>query len=170
MYRRLFGTNTGDGVVNLVEKLIEPIKNRVYIKGRAGTGKSVFMKKVLTKCKEYGINTEVYHCSFDPNSIDMLIIRDLDYCLFDSTPPHEFFPKQDSDQTIDLYELTVEPGTDEQFKDEINIVTERYKERMKKGVDELRKIKELEYIDQSELHRLSDEQFEIVIEKLLEQI
>src|SRR5699024_3299016 len=53
-YTRLFGTNTADGVVNVVPQLITGIKNVYYIKGRAGTGKSVFMKKVAAACADHG--------------------------------------------------------------------------------------------------------------------
>src|SRR5699024_7741033 len=63
VYERLFGTNTADGVANVVEQLIDPIKNRVFIKGRAGTGKSYFMRKVLEACLEHGLDVEMYRCS-----------------------------------------------------------------------------------------------------------
>lgn len=166
-YERLFGTNTTDGAINVVEHLIKNIKNRVYIKGRAGTGKSVFMRKVLDECQKYKLDVEVYYCSFDPSSIDMLIIRDLNYCLFDSTPPHEFFPEYEYDVVIDLYELSVDPGTDEQFKDEINRVTSDYKAELKKGMKELKKIKEVDYLDKLQLKRLNKEQYNNIITKLL---
>src|SRR5699024_7361779 len=96
VHERLFGTNTPDGKVNHVSALIAPFQNVYYVKGRAGTGKSVFMKEILNACKSYGYDIEMYRCSFDPSSVDMIIVRDLDFCVFDSTPPHEFFP--DSDQ------------------------------------------------------------------------
>lgn len=150
VYERLFGTNTPDGVTNHVKTLIEPIKHRVYIKGRAGTGKSVFMRNVLRACKRYGFDVELYRCSFDPNSIDMLIIRDLDYCLFDSTPPHEFFPTRDSDEVIDLYEEAVASGTDEKYASKIAQLTNAYKAEMKKGLNKLKETKRLD--DQREAY------------------
>lgn len=138
---RLFGTNTIDGVVNEVEQLIAPLESRFFIKGRAGTGKSVLMKKVVEQSKRYGYDTEVYRCSFDPNSIDMVIIRELGYCLFDSTAPHEFFPSRKTDQVIDLYERTVKDGTDEKYAKQIKRVTEAYKAEVKQGLNCLKEIK-----------------------------
>lgn len=149
IYERLFGTNTPDGVVNHVEHLIEPVKNRIFIKGRAGTGKSVFMKRVLEACKQYGLDVELYRCSFDPNSIDMILIRELDYCLFDSTSPHEFFPTRDNDVIIDLYQEAVTPGTDEKYAQEINRLTKHYKEKMKKGIKKLQATKEIELLKEA---------------------
>lgn len=144
VYERLFGTNTMDGVVNEVEQLIAPMQHRIFIKGRAGTGKSVLMKKVVEQSKLYGYDTEIYRCSFDPNSVDMVIIRSLGYCLFDSTAPHEFFPSRQSDQVIDLYQRTVTAGTDERYAEKIQRITQAYKAEMKKGIEFLQKMKAYE--------------------------
>src|SRR5699024_3461618 len=137
-YTRLFGTNTADGVVNVVPQLITEIKNVYYIKGRAGTGKSVFMKKVAAACADHGFDVELYYCSFDPNSVDMVLVRDMDFCIFDSTDPHEFFPQKDSDIIVDLYDEFVAAGTDEKFAAEINDVHMRYKSCMKQGIHYLK--------------------------------
>ncbi len=133
-FHRLFGTNTADGVVNVVPHLIENIKDVYYIKGRAGTGKSVFMKKIANACLDHGFDVEMYYCSFDPGSIDMVLVRELDFCIFDSTDPHEFFPQRDGEKVIDMYENFVAPGTDETYATEIDDVHKRYKSCMKKGV------------------------------------
>lgn len=137
VYERLFGTNTPDGAVNVVSEIIEPIKNVTFIKGRAGTGKSTFMKKIADACINRGMNIEQYRCSFDPNGIDMVIVRDLDFCIFDSTDPHEFFPRNERDQVVDLFEETVAPGTEEIFADQIRELTSHYKSYMKKGLQYL---------------------------------
>lgn len=143
---RLFGTNTSDGIVNHLQEIIDTVENRVFIKGRAGTGKSVFMKKILAECVKYGFDAEIYHCSFDPESIDMLIIRDLDYCLFDSTAPHELFPSRSSDVIMDLYEKAVTPLTDEKYATEINELMSKYKREMHQGLALLKNTKETEAI------------------------
>ncbi len=137
IYRRLFGTNTADGAVNTIDNLTRPLKARYYLKGRAGTGKSHFMKKVMKKSLDYGFDIELYHCSFDPNSVDMVLVPELNFCIFDSTDPHEKMPERAGDIVIDLYEKTVTPGTDEKFADEIDNVTRHYKSYMKKGMEQL---------------------------------
>src|SRR5699024_8141574 len=63
IFERLFGTNTPDGIVNTVESLLEPIEEIIFILGRAGTGKSYLMNKVLDKCIAYSMDVEVYRCS-----------------------------------------------------------------------------------------------------------
>ncbi|MFB4167801.1 hypothetical protein [Virgibacillus sp. JSM 102003] len=136
-FHRLFGTNTVDGVVNVVPHLKENIANVFFIKGRAGTGKSTFMKKITKACVEHGYDVEMYHCSFDPNSIDMVLVRELDVCIFDSTDPHEFFPEREGEEVVDLYEELVAPGTDERFEVEINELNNTYKSYMKQGIQYL---------------------------------
>ncbi|GAA0446760.1 PRK06851 family protein [Lentibacillus halophilus] len=133
-YHRLFGTNTADGVVNVVPHLIENIPHVYYIKGRAGTGKSVFMKRIANACLDHGLDVELYYCSFDPESIDMVLVRALDFCIFDSTDPHEFFPERHGETIIDMYEKFVAPGTDEAYADEIHDVYAQYKSCMKQGM------------------------------------
>ncbi|WP_234028532.1 hypothetical protein [Lentibacillus sp. Marseille-P4043] len=162
IYRRLFGTNTSDGVVNVVPEIVETIANVYFIKGRAGTGKSIFMKKIAKACTDLGLDIELYHCSFDPNSIDMVLVRELDFCIFDSTDPHEFFPQRDGDQIIDLYEKLVAPGTDEKYAEEINKTNSTYKSYMKQGIENLKKAgsyrKQIESAytqpDEKELHKI----------------
>ncbi|MEW9676010.1 hypothetical protein ABRT01_07480 [Lentibacillus sp. L22] len=135
---RLFGTNTPDGAVNVVPELIKDIANVCYIKGRAGTGKSTFMKKIVSACTAKGLDVELYRCSFDPSGLDMVIVRDLDFCIFDSTDPHEYFPQRKDDQVLDLYDETVTPGTDEKFAVQIKKLTAEYKSYMKQGIKKLK--------------------------------
>lgn len=137
-YKRLFGTNTPQGAVNVVPELIQSISSVYYLKGRAGTGKSTFMRRIASACKNYGLDMERYYCSFDPKSIDMVYVPSLDVAIFDSTDPHEFFPSREGEVIIDLYEEAVTPGTDEKYADEIKETTKRYKAHMKEGIQHLK--------------------------------
>lgn len=167
LYKRFFGTNTADGVVNEVPDLIGEMKQVYYIKGRAGTGKSTFMKKIVKACVAYGFDTEVYHCSFDPNSLDMVLVRGLDFCIFDSTDPHEFFPTRDGETIIDLYKETVTPGTDERFQNQIESINSHYKSYMKKGIQDLREARK--YLEKNELlFNYTDKDIEKAYELMME--
>lgn len=170
VYERLFGTNTPDGIINHVEQLISPIQNRIFIKGRAGTGKSVLMKKILAESIAYGIDVELYRCSFDPTSIDMLIIRDLDFCIFDSTSPHEFFPTRKNDIILDLYTKTVNQGTDEIYANEITSLTTRYKDKMKKGIQKLQATKKFEQLIESYWLQIENKQLEEIFNEVMKEI
>jgi len=118
-FKRMFGTNTSDGVVNVVPEITDEIANVYYIKGRAGTGKSTFMKKIAEACENNGFDVEKYYCSFDPDSVDMVLVPELDFCILDSTDPHEFNPNRDGEFIVDLYDEAVTPGTDEKYAADI---------------------------------------------------
>src|SRR5699024_554917 len=139
--KRLFGTNTPEGSLNVVPSIIDSFPVVHHVKGRAGTGKSFFMNTVADACIQLGYDIEQYMCSFDPESTDMIIVPELNICLFDSTNPHEFTPKGD-DVVIDLYEETVEPGIDERYKDSIKDTTTKYKSYMRRGNEYLKQARQ----------------------------
>src|SRR5690606_35875573 len=61
----------------------------------------------------------------------------------DSTSPHEYFPETAEDEVIDMYELCVEPGTDEKYAEDIADVASRYKAKMKEATGFLAQAKAL---------------------------
>jgi len=166
VYRRFFGTTTAAGPENKLADIIKDISHRVYIKGRAGTGKSFFMKKVADACEENGLTVERYHCSFDPDSIDMVLVPELDFCIFDSTAPHELFPERDGDSIIDLYEHTVMKGTDEKYANEIHNITKKYQDLLKEGVRHLKKAEQYQAEIEYEYTDVTDEMINNITKKV----
>ncbi|WP_160724489.1 PRK06851 family protein [Bacillus sp. USDA818B3_A] len=140
---RYLGAATPNGAVDFVPNLTEDIQKRYFIKGRPGSGKSTMLKKIAAAAEERGIDVEIYHCGFDPHSLDMVICRELGIAIFDSTAPHEYFPSRDGDEIIDMYEILIEPGTDELFADFIKNIAERYKNKMTEATSYLAKAKSL---------------------------
>ncbi len=140
---RFLGAATPQGAVDFVPNLTEGIEKRYFIKGRPGSGKSTLLKKLAAAAEARGIDTEVYHCGFDPNSLDMVIFRELGIAIFDSTAPHEYFPSRAGDEIIDMYELLITPGTDEIYEDKIKPIAASYKGKMKEATSYLARAKEL---------------------------
>jgi hypothetical protein len=140
---RFLGAATPKGAVDFIQNLTEDIENRYFIKGRAGSGKSTMLKKLVAAGEEKGFDVEVYHCGFDPNSLDMVILREKGIAIFDSTAPHEYFPDRDSDVIIDMYERCITEGTDEKYADDIARTTKSYKDKMKEAISHLAEAKEL---------------------------
>nr|WP_245350095.1 PRK06851 family protein [Cytobacillus eiseniae] len=138
---RFLGAATPNGAVDFVPNLTEDLPKRYFIKGRAGTGKSTMLKKLADEAEKRGFDIEIYHCGFDPHSLDMLIIRELGLAIFDSTSPHEYFPTRAGDEIIDTYEMIVSPGTDEIFAEQIKEVSAQYKEKMKEAISYLAQAK-----------------------------
>nr|WP_263324079.1 PRK06851 family protein [Neobacillus sp. Marseille-Q6967] len=140
---RFLGAATPVGAVDYVPNLTEDIPKRYFIKGRPGSGKSTMLKKIAAAAEAKGFDTEVYHCGFDPNSLDMVILRELGIAIFDSTAPHEYFPSRAGDEIIDMYEQLISPGTDEIYADKIEPIAAAYKEKMKEAISYLTKAKEI---------------------------
>lgn len=140
---RFFGGATPKGAVDFVQNLTEDISKRYFIKGRPGSGKSTMLKKIAAEAERRGFDVEVYHCGFDPDSLDMVVIRELSTVIFDSTSPHEYYPDRDSDEIIDMYALTIKEGTDEKYKEELDSIIASYKEKVNKGTQYLAKAKSL---------------------------
>lgn len=164
--RRFLGAATPAGAVDFVDNITAGLTRRFFLKGRAGTGKSTILKKIVAKAEELNYSAEVYHCGFDPGSLDMVIVRELGWAVFDSTKPHEYFPERLGDEVIDMYELTVAPGTDETFADDIAKIEAAYRANMDDGKkylieakqyqDELERINE-QFTDYTQLDRMYNE-------------
>lgn len=138
---RFLGAATPKGAVDFVPNLTEDIAKRYFIKGRPGSGKSTMLKKIAQAGRMRGFDVEIYHCGFDPDSIDMVIVRELSIAIFDSTAPHEYFPSREGDEILDLYGDIIEAGTDEVFADKIDEVSKLYKGCMKAATSYLAEAK-----------------------------
>jgi len=93
--RRLFpGGNTSKGFFSYYDNIVEKNANRIFIlKGGPGTGKSSLMKSIAKDMLERGFDVEFHHCSSDNNSIDGIVIPELNVAMIDGTAPHIVDPK-----------------------------------------------------------------------------
>lgn len=132
-----FGAATPSGAFDFIQDLTAPLERRIFIKGRPGSGKSTLLKKLATAAEQRGVEVQVFHCGFDPNSLDMLIFPTLSTAIFDSTAPHEYFPNRNGDEVLDMYARTIAPGTDEAYADEFAEIKARYSAKMKEAIGHL---------------------------------
>jgi hypothetical protein len=134
---RFFGGSTPYGPKDYVENITDKLTTRYFIKGRPGSGKSTMLKKLLESAKTQGIDVEVYHCGFDPDSLDMLLFPELSLCIFDSTSPHEYYPSREGDKVVDMYTELIKEGTDKLYAEELTNIVARYKSHTKRGTAHL---------------------------------
>lgn len=167
---RFLGAATPEGAVDFIQNLTSDVDKRFFIKGRAGSGKSTMLKKIAAAGEQKGFDVEVYHCGFDPNSLDMVIFREKGIAIFDSTAPHEYFPDRSTDEIVDMYERCISPGTDEKYADEISKTTKAYKDKMKEAILYLAEAKQLRdqleayYVDAMDFSKIESIQSRILDE------
>ena len=157
---RFFGASTPTGPVDYIQDLTESLHKRYFIKGRPGTGKSTLLKQIAQTCESLGYDIEIYHCAFDPESLDMILIPELSLCFFDSTAPHEYFPSLESDEEIDMYAALITPGTDEKYEAKLSEIATRYKETVAKGTEALKEAKRLH--DELEKYYIQAVNFDLI--------
>lgn len=147
---RFLGAATPSGAVDFVPDLTRGL-TRFFLKGRPGSGKSTLLRKVAAEAAGRGFDAEVYRCGFDPDSLDMVIVRDLGFAIFDSTAPHEYHPERDGDSIIDTYEACIRPGTDENRAADIAPLAARYKTCMKEAIGHLARARS-QYEKMAQIH------------------
>lgn len=144
VHRHLFlGATTPEGPVNSIDNLTESVKNRVIIKGRAGSGKSTILNKIVQEATRRGVSAEIFQCGFDPTSLDMVILPDLDYAILDGTPPHPIEPSREGDRVLDIYALCFEQDVDHMYKKELEEIVARYKRETSTAIKLIKEAKEV---------------------------
>jgi len=129
---RFFGASTPSGLVDFIPELTAGLR-RILIKGRPGSGKSTLMRAVLAKAVELGYDADVYYCSLDPKSLDMVVIPELNFCIFDATAPHEYEPSFAADEVVDTYKEFIKPGTDERWATVIMAIEAKYNNQIRQA-------------------------------------
>lgn len=87
------GGNTRAGFVGFYNQLTQIDSCNLYIlKGGPGTGKSTFIKKVISELDNTGYAMDIVHCSGDPDSLDGVICPKAGVIVIDGTAPHALEP------------------------------------------------------------------------------
>ncbi|WP_408954448.1 PRK06851 family protein [Natroniella sp. ANB-PHB2] len=161
--RHLFGSAfTAQGTVNYFDNITQDMEYRYIIKGRAGTGKSTLVKKVGQAARERGFNICYCHCSFDPDSIDLLMIDELKVALLDGTAPHVVDPAYKGDQIVNMLEC-VDPRIIKNNKRSIANTKRRYQIVIDKARDMIKQAKFLH--DELEEYYIEAMDFDAVEER-----
>jgi DNA replication protein DnaC len=138
---RFAGAATPQGQICFYKELTEGIKNRYIVKGRPGTGKSTMEKKIAKAALEAGYDVEFYHCAFDPNSVDMIIIPELSFAILDGTAPHVLDPGP-NDKLVDMF-TCIDTNIVHEEEDPIQAIQREYADEMRKAKAVYNRIKDL---------------------------
>lgn len=89
--RYFASANTVGGFVSYYDDVFGDCRSVYIIKGGSGTGKSRLIKEVGERAEKLGRAVEYFHCSFDPSSVDGIIINGKT-AIVDGTSPHIYDP------------------------------------------------------------------------------
>lgn len=123
---RLLGTLTPAGARDTVQSITQNLEKRLFIKGYPGTGKSSMMKKLANEALSRGFDVQLVWCGLDSHSIDMVILPELEFCIFDSTEPHVYFPDK-SRGGDEIFDIAKHCHPTEVEKNNIKLIVEKYK-------------------------------------------
>ncbi len=112
--RKLFpGSNSAYGFHSFYDEIIDDDAARIFvIKGGPGVGKSTFMSSIGEKLWKMGYDLELHCCSSDNDSLDGIVIPQLDIACIDGTAPHIVDPKNPGvvDEIVHLGDYWNEEG------------------------------------------------------------
>gem|GEM_PF-389079 len=92
--RHLFATAiTPEGIITgNVETLLYDVERIYTISGEPGSGVSRMLERVASFAAAKGLFTEIYHCPFNPDNYDLVIIPEIKVAVMNVEPPHTFDP------------------------------------------------------------------------------
>jgi chloramphenicol 3-O-phosphotransferase len=141
--RHLFaGALTPEGTTNYIENLTEDCERRFILRGAPGSGKSTLIAKAAQEAVKKGFSIELFHCAFDPNSVDMVVIPYLRTAVLDGSPPHLIEPRRPGDRVIDLMEFA-DKAVLEQQQAELAEKQRQFEEAVQAAVGEIAEAKRL---------------------------
>ncbi|PKM80173.1 MAG: hypothetical protein CVU89_14935 [Firmicutes bacterium HGW-Firmicutes-14] len=91
--RRLFATAiTPDGSMNYLDTVFRNVAKLFVIKGEPGSGKASLLGRIADRTGLLCLDRELYHCSFRPQNIDIVVIPQLATAVANLSAPIDFDP------------------------------------------------------------------------------
>lgn len=96
---------TPDGVKHFIESLLCGIEKLYLIKGLPGSGRSCLVETIAREAQLRGLDTEVYHCAFEPQRVDLVIIPEAKSAVLKDAGEVGFKPETVKGLTINAVDL-----------------------------------------------------------------
>src|SRR5699024_11855615 len=108
--------------------------------GSPRIGKSYFMKQVMNEVTNKGYDIEVYRCPFNSDCIDMVIIREMNYCIVACRLNESH---KEKDHVIVLQEIVSNDAHSEEDKNLFKQLNEKFNDIYTLGLTELSKLQNI---------------------------
>jgi len=168
--RHLFASAiTPGGFKNYIDTLIKPGMKVYALEGEPGTGVKEIIGRAAQTAFEMGMFTEQFHCPFEPEKLDMVIIHDIDTVIINTSRPFHYdiacMDNLNLKETINLNQCVKEDALS-QYKPELEGAKARFYSLIDKAVEYLSKAKALH--DTMEKYYVSSMDFDKISKKRLE--
>ncbi len=141
---RYLGAATPEGPVDFIPLITDEMTKRIFLKGNSGSGKSTMLKKIARAAQDFGFDIEIYHCGFDPTSLDMVLLPELEIALFDATAPHAHDPNRFGDEELNLSEKCMKQPLSKPDSEKIDRLKFDYRGNVKTATAHLKALKKLQ--------------------------
>jgi len=99
--RHLFGSAiTPGGLVNYADTLIHPEMKVYTLSGQPGSGVKDTIARLAQAAFEWGFDTEQFHCPFEPDKLDMIIIPAINVAVMNISAPFGYVLSKDVEARI----------------------------------------------------------------------
>lgn len=168
-HRHLFaGAITPEGIVNHIHSLIDKNMKVFALTGSPGSGVKYAIDRVASISSELGLYTEQYHCPFIPNTLDMIIIPDINTVVLNTTKPYHYNCELNNIVPQKVLDVDQFLNTDVlyDYKEYINRAKGRFNDNIESAVTQLSMAKKLH--DEMEGFYIPAMDFDAVEKKRLE--
>lgn len=92
-FRHLFASAiTPEGSMNYHDTVLQDVEQLFVITGEPGSGKATLLAGIANQARMLGFDAEIYHCSFVPQNIDMIVLPQLKAAVSNISAPVYFDP------------------------------------------------------------------------------
>jgi hypothetical protein len=133
-----------NGVVHYIGSLLQDVKQMYLIKGRPGSGRSTLVEAVARAAHARGLDTEVFHCAFEPHRVDLVVIPAVGAAVLKDVEEIGFQPGSVPGLRVSVYNLDVHLNREAlaRYRAELASAQERFTAALNRAISHIAKAKQ----------------------------
>jgi len=126
-----FGSNNRTRFHHMLQRPKKSIERYIILKGCTGTGKTKILAALAVVAIALHLSVEIYRCPFYTESLDAIILPELQTAIIDGSAPHMHEPTHPNDSYFVLEEYGIDKETLHSFALELKEANHHYKNSMR---------------------------------------
>ncbi|NLY11841.1 MAG: hypothetical protein GX020_09225 [Firmicutes bacterium] len=100
--RHLFASAiTPKGPRNHIDNIMSGVKTKYILAGEVKVAKQTLLQTFINNLEMRGFSYEAYHCAFNPNVVEHILVPELDVGIVSSHHPHQYHPEDSTVFNLD---------------------------------------------------------------------